>query len=202
MNSIIETDYSEKIRENFQIFFICTKNNILFEWKPAEPEKNYDLMMNIVRINAYSNNFFRINDGNTKIVSILKKDIIYAIGAKSNVQYQLVEAFLELLIEKFLYTYNLDVLLTFDIINPSIFKHFNLIVEKLILEFNDMDLVRSVNVMCNVCKKPFKLIVKKNLIKNSEFYPVPVVYGHIDHNIICYIDKNFVSRGSSEVNFG
>lgn len=202
MSLLAPIDYSQLLTDKVQFFYVITKKSILFEWKKIDSFRNYKIMVDLIKTNTYNNHFFRFEDGVIRIISILKKNIVYAIGAKVEVQSQLVESLLDVLIEEFLETYDLDVLLTFDIVNSKIFKDFNSIFEELLHNFNDLKLVKSVKVLCNVCKKPFTLIIKKKIIKNSDTYPIPIVFNHRGHSIICYIDQDFKSRGTREVTFG
>jgi len=202
MNILSPIDYSQLLKDEVQFFYVITKKNVLFEWKKIDSEKDYKIMVDLIKTNTYTNQCFRFNNGIIKILSVLKKDIVYAIGVNCEIQSQLIESFLDLLIERFLETYDLDVLFTFDVVDPKIFNHFNSELEVLFHEFNHLELVKSVNVSCDVCKKPFILIIKKKIIKNSDIYPVPIVINHGDHSIICYIDQNFRSRGTRKVTFG
>jgi len=202
MTSIVQMDYSQILSDKFQFFYVISQKNVLFEWRKLDSDMDYKLMVNVIKTNTYNNGFYRFDNGKIIIISILNNNIIYAIGVNIEVPSQLVEAFLDLLIERFLETFDLNVLLTFDVVSPSIFEHFNTVIEKILDEFNDLDLVKGVNVFCNVCNEIFPLIVKKKLIQNSNIHPVPIVHIHGDHSVICYIDQNFKARGSRKVNFG
>ena len=40
----------------------------------------------------------------------------------------------------------------------------------------------------------------ESFIENAESYPVPLVYNHKGHAILCFIDKNYDIRGVELVN--
>ena len=40
---------------------------------------------------------------------------------------------------------------------------------------------------------------KTKIIDESKNFPVPIVYRHDGHAIVCFIDKNFVLRGDKPV---
>jgi hypothetical protein len=46
-----------------------------------------------------------------------------------------------------------------------------------------------------VCDTTKPLIVKRSFINDAESYPVPIVYTHDGHSVLCFIDKNFDVRG-------
>ena len=80
------------------------------------------------------------------------------------------------------------------------FNPFRKNIEKIIQNFQNLNLVKVINVECMVCEKLLPLIVKVSLIENAESYPVPIVFDHLGHSILCYIDKNFHVRGIELVN--
>lgn len=188
------------IGEFLEFINISSQNQFLFEWKPAKSYKRFDLDLNIVKENNASDIFFHIDKGNMKIVHIRKNNLIYTIGAGINVQFQLLEALLEHVSFKFHDTYDIDVILSYSNFNPNIFNSFREIIEDIIKNFGDLGLVKKIQVECRVCRKVLPLFVKKSFIKNAESYPVPIVYVHEGHAILCFIDQNFQHRGVELVN--
>ncbi|MFX1394317.1 MAG: hypothetical protein ACFFAH_12190 [Promethearchaeota archaeon] len=170
----------------------------LFEWKPPESFKSYILDLNIVKENTTKEIFFHLNKGNMKIVYIREHKLLYTIGADMDVQFQILEALLERIDEKFHETWDLDVISSYGNISSNIFKDFtkqvNFIIE------NVKDLIVPVDVFCRVCQKTLPLYVKKSIIKTATSFPVPLVYNHKGHAIVTYIDQNFIVRGVELVN--
>jgi len=172
----------------------------LYEWKPSKSFRRFDLDLNIVKENPVSDIFFHKDKGNMKLVYIRKNNLIYTVGASIKVQFQLLEALLEHISFKFNERYDLDVILSYSDFNPNIFNSFKEIVEDIISNFADLDLVKRIQVECRVCKTVLPLFVKKSFIENAESHPVPIVYVHEGHAILCFIDQNFQHRGVELVN--
>jgi hypothetical protein len=172
----------------------------LFEWKPAKSFRRFDLDLNIVKENPVSDIFFHKDKGNMKIVHIRKNNLIYTVGASIKVQFQLLEALLEYVSFKFHEMYDIGVILSYSNFNSNIFNSFKEIIEDIIKNFADLDLVKRIQVECKVCNTVLPLFVKKSFIQNAESYPVPIVYVHEGHAILCFIDQNFHHRGVELVN--
>jgi len=172
----------------------------LFEWKPEGSFRRFDLDLNIVRDNKTEGIFFHKDKGNMKIVYIRKHNLIYTVGTSPKVQFQLLEALLEHIDLKFNEMYDVEVILSYGNFSPSIFNGFKEIIEDIIKNFADLDLVKRIHVECRVCGTVLPLFVKKSFIENAESYPVPIVYTHQGHAILCFIDQNFQHRGVELVN--
>ncbi len=172
----------------------------LFEWKPPSSMRRFDLDLNIVKENPTSDIFFHKDKGNMKIVYIRKHGLIYTVGASPRVQYQLLEALLEYVDLKFNEMYDVDVILSYGDFSPGLFNEFNQRMEDIIKNFADLDLIKRIHVECKVCNTVLPLFVKKTVIENAESHPVPIVYIHKGHAILCFIDRNFHHRGVELVN--
>ena len=190
----------KKIGEFLDFINISNDKFTLFEWKPPASFKRFDLDLNIVRGNKTTDIFFHKDKGNMKIVYIRKDDLIYIAGSSPQVQYQLLEALLEHIDLKFNETYDTKVILSYGNFSPSIFSGFKDIIEEIIRNFADLDLVKRIHVECRVCNQVLPLFVKKSFIKNAESFPVPIVYNHEGHAILCFIDQDFHHRGVELVN--
>ena len=190
----------KKIGEFLDFINISNDKFTLFEWKPPASFRRFDLDLNIVRGNKTTNIFFHKDKGNMKIVYIRKDDLIYIAGSSPQVQYQLLEALLEHIDLKFNETYDAKVILSYGNFSPSIFSGFKDIIEEIIRNFADLDLVKRIHVECRVCNQVLPLFVKKSFIKNAESFPVPIVYNHEGHAILCFIDQDFHHRGVELVN--
>jgi hypothetical protein len=188
------------IGEFLEFINISNDEFTLFEWKPEKSFRRFDLDLNIVKENPVNDIFFHKDKGNMKIVHIRKDNLIYTVGASIKVQFQLLEALLEHVSFKFHETYDIDVILSYSNFNPNIFKSFKDIIEGTIKNFADLNLVQRIQVECRVCGTVLPLFVKKSFIQNAESYPVPIVYVHEGHAILCFIDQNFHHRGVELVN--
>ena len=172
----------------------------LYEWKPAQSFRRFDLDLNIVRENKTTDIFFHKDKGNMKIVYIRKNNLIYTVGSSVEVQFQLLEALLEHIDLKFNETYDIEVILSYGNFSPNIFISFKEVIEAILRDFAKLDLVERIHVECRVCNKVLPLFVKKSFIQNAESYPVPIVYVHAGHAILCFIDQDFHHRGVELVN--
>ena len=175
-------------------------NFTLFEWKPPSSYRRFDLDLNIVKENARSDIFFHKDKGNMKIVYIQKNNLLYTVGASPQIQFQLLEALLEHVDLKLNETFDIEVILSYGNFSPNIFNGFKEIISDIIKNFGDLDLVKRIQVECRVCKTVLPLFVKRSFIENAESYPVPIVYEHKGHAILCFIDKNYQHRGVELVN--
>ena len=190
----------QNILNYLEFINISTDDQSIFEWKPPTSYKSYMLDLNIVKQNRMSNIFFHLNKGNLKIVHIRKDKLIYSAGATTEIQFQLLEALIDYISIKFYEIWDVDYVLSYENFTSTVFNPFKKEVQKIIETFHTLDLVRVINVECMVCEKLLPLIVKINLIENAESYPVPIVFDHLGHSILCYIDKNFHVRGVELVN--
>ncbi|MHA1782120.1 MAG: hypothetical protein ACTSUL_01700, partial [Promethearchaeota archaeon] len=162
--------------------------------------KSFVLDLNIYKKNAIKDIFFHINKGNLKIAYIRKDNLIYSAGSKNQMQYQMLEALIEQVIKDFNEMYAVDVILSYENFSPNVFNNFKSKVEEIIENFNELNIVRIINVPCMVCNQVLPLVVKRSFILSADSYPVPLVYTHKGHTILCFIDKNFDVRGVELVN--
>ncbi|MFX1448432.1 MAG: hypothetical protein ACFFCG_09905 [Promethearchaeota archaeon] len=192
-------DYS-RILQNLEFFNISTDKFTLFEWKPRKSYKSFILDLNIVKQNPISNIFFHIFKGNMKIVHIRLKNLIYTAGSNNDVQFQLLEALIEQVSVIFNEIYDVESYIKYDNFSTTMFNSFNEEIEKIIDNFNSLNSIRDLKVPCMVCNTILPVIVKRSFIENAESYPVPLVYNHKGHAILCFIDKNYDIRGVELVN--
>ncbi|MBY9019865.1 MAG: hypothetical protein KGD67_02325 [Candidatus Lokiarchaeota archaeon] len=192
-------DYSQILR-NLDFINISTNEFTIFEWKPPRSYKSYILDLNIVKQNPASNIFFHISKGNMKIVHIRINNLIYTAGSNNRVQFQLLESLIEKVSIEFNVKYEVESYISYGNFSTTVFNSFNENIEDIIEGFNDLGTVKELKVPCMVCNTILPIIVKKSFIENSESYPVPLVYTHKGHAILCFIDKNYDIRGVELVN--
>ena len=162
--------------------------------------KSYILDLNVVKQNPVSNIFFHMSRGNMKIVHIRLKNLIYTTGSNTEIQFQLLEALIEQVSKVFNETYDIDSYIKYGNFSTTVFNPFKEEINKIIKNFNSFDLVNEIMVPCMVCNTVLPITVKRSFIENSESYPVPLVYTHKGHAILCFIDKNYDVRGIELVN--
>jgi hypothetical protein len=95
---------------------------------------------------------------------------------------------------------DVEVIMSYGDFNPAMFQGFKAILKNIILNFADLGLVKRIQVECRVCNAVLPLFVKVSMIENADSYPVPIVYVHEGHAILCFIDQNFHHRGVELVN--
>ncbi len=183
------------IKNKIDVINISTEELTLFEWKPPRSFRSFILDLRFIRENSTNDIFFHINKGNMKIVHIKKSKLIYTIGSDQDLQFQILEAILEYIAKKFNETYDIEVIFSYGDVNASIFKDFTGIIKEIIENLKNLDLVEKVDCFCRVCKKSLPLYIKKSIMKTATSFPVPIVYNHKGHAIICYVDQNFAVRG-------
>jgi len=193
------TDYS-RVLQNLEFINISTDKFSIFEWKPPRSFKSFILDLNIVKQNPVSNIFFHIFKGNMKIVHIRLKNIIYTAGSNNEVQFQLLEALIERVSVVFNEIYDIESYIKYDNFSATILSPFKEEVDNIINNFNSLNSVMDLKVPCMVCNTVLPVIVKRSFIENAESYPVPLVYNHKGHAILCFIDKNYDIRGVELVN--
>jgi hypothetical protein len=135
-----------------------------------------------------------------KIVHIRINNLIYTAGSNNKVQFQLLEALIEKVSIEFNIKYDVESYISYGNFSTTVFKSFNDNIEDIIAGFNELGTVKELKVPCMVCNTVLPIIVKKSFIENSESFPVPLVYTHNGHAILCFIDKNYDIRGVELVN--
>ncbi len=191
---------NSNIIEKLHFINISTDEVSIFDWKPPGIFKSNVLDLNIVKENMATDIFFHIYKGNEKIVHIRKDNLLYTIGASQEVQFQILEALLEKVHEEFHEIYDIKVIFSYEDVSASIFKKFAKDVDEIVSKINDLDLIQKVDVYCTVCQNTLPLFIKKSIMKSATSFPVPIVYNHKGHAIVCYIDQNFIVRGVELVN--
>ena len=191
---------NSNIIEKLHFINISTDEFSIFDWKPPGIFKSNVLDLNIVKETTAMDIFFHIYKGNEKIVHIRKDNLIYTIGTSKEVQFQILEALLEIIHEKFHEIYDIKAIFSYSNVSTAIFKNFSNEVDEIVSKLNELDLIQKVDVYCTVCKKTLPLFVKKSIMKSATSFPVPIVYNHQGHAIVCYIDQNFIVRGVELVN--
>jgi hypothetical protein len=135
-----------------------------------------------------------------KIAYIRIDNLIYSAGSNTEIQFQLLEALIEEVSKIFNERYDVKSYLSFGKFSSNMFDSFKPFVEDIIINFKSLNLVKQINVPCMVCDKILPLLIKRSSIENAESHPVPIVYDHSGHAILCFIDRNFDVRGVELVN--
>ncbi len=151
------------------------------------------------RSSATEKYYKRIEKNETRTVFKRDCDFVYVIAGKESVQYQMLEAILDQVIEDFIETYGKEACYGFKDGMNSLFSGYVYKIPEIIedVESNRVKWVRS---YCRLCNTSHRVCVKKSLIENAENYPVSLVYFHQGHGVLLHIDANFKVRGTELVN--
>jgi hypothetical protein len=197
MDAIVEKRY--KFLKSHLIYFnISKEDHTIFEWKPNFSNRSYIIELNYIWKNVIKDVFFHIERNNEKFVYIKKDNLIFTLCSSNKIQYQTLEAFIEQIIDNFKETYDIEVIFSFDV-SSNYFTSFEKNIEELLINFYTLGIVKKVDILCKVCGKLLPLVIKTKIIEESHNFPVPIVFRHDGHAIICFIDKNFVLRGVKPV---
>jgi len=197
MDANVEKKY-KFLRRNLIYFNISKEDHTIFEWKPNGSNRSYILELNYIRKNVIKDVFFHIERNNEKFVYIEKDNLIFTISSANKIQFQTLEAIIEQIVDNFKETYDIEVIFSIDV-SSNYFKSFRNNIEDLLINFYTLGVVKKVDILCKVCGKLLPLVIKTKIIDESNNFPVPIVYRHDGHAIICFIDKNFVLRGVKPV---
>lgn len=183
-----------------KVYFInvSKEQNNIFSWKSEFSTKHhifdikYTENANIKRKDL----FFHINKGDIKIIYLKssKNNLIFILGADVDIQFQILEALLEYLIEQFFKKFG-TVLVDFGTGSNKIFQDYSAIIEETLKSFQKLNLVTFTNIFCPVCKMNHLIAIKKSLSETAKGGNIPLVYYHDGITLLLYIDNNFVVRG-------
>ncbi|MHA1674075.1 MAG: hypothetical protein ACTSYI_10665 [Promethearchaeota archaeon] len=179
------------------IFFvdIGEVNTDLFKWKQPN---SVLFRMDIIAARAEANeDYFRRQErSNVRILFIKKNNLIFTIASDDSIQFQLLEALLERIMEEFLDNYGM---FTFSITGLSnLFEGFQEVVLKL-FETVQHERVTWVLVPCKLCKISHALCINKTLIEKAPSFPISIVYLHKGIGLIVYLDAHMKVRGVEPV---
>ncbi len=189
-----------------KIFFIniSKKQNELVSWKSKYSNKSFIFDMIGLKKNKSMKKrdvFFHFNKEDLKIIYIKTlKNIIFSIGADVSVQYQVIEAILGHLIERFQLKYEKNLISDFESGSSHLFKDFNEEIEETLSNFDNLKLIKFIQLYCKFCKKSHMLAVKKSLIETSKKPVISFVYYHDGITLLVYLDRQFEIRGVELVN--
>ena len=185
------------------IYFVNIGNygtdEIFFHWNSNRYHKSNFFQIRLTKNTPEEDIFYCLPKSDIKIVYYAKNETIFSIGAKPEIQSELLEAILEYLVYEFFETYDDSLLKSCYGDSCSIFDGFKIVVMDTLNNFKELDLIKTARVSCKGCKKTFKIIIKKSLVENSKKSAVPLVFVHSGHALLIYIDQHFKIRGSELV---
>lgn len=141
--------------------------------------------------------FYQITRRDRKICFIRQNKILYMIAAGEEVQFQVLEAILEQIINSFLEFYG-DIIDQYAGDFSDTFTGFDEFINDTFLNIGDY--IKYVKAQCRACKSIINVCVKKSMIENATDYPVSLVYIHEGHGLLIYIDAGYRVRAAEIVN--
>ncbi len=179
------------------IFFvdIGEVNTDLFKWKKPN---SVLFRMDIIAARAEANeDYFRRQErSNVRIMFIKKNNLVFTIASDESIQFQLLEALLERIMDEFLENYGM---FTFSITGLSnLFEGFQEVVLKL-FETVQHERVTWVLVPCKLCKISHAMCINKTLIEKAPSFPISIVYLHKGIGLTVYLDAHMKVRGVEPV---
>lgn len=187
--------------EHLEDFIHCVdigidNNTDLVRW--TRPQTNiFRLEMLHAREMAKPGIYLHIEKSNRRTVFIRKEKIVFIIVADESVQYQLLEAILEVTMKSFFDSYE-DLLSGFLTGMTNMFGGFQSLITPLFAKALKEN-VHWISAHCNVCKANHSVCVKKSFINNAPRYPASIVFKHEGHGLLIYIDGDFKIRGQEVV---
>lgn len=149
------------------------------------------------RASAITNSYKHMENKSTRFTIFRKNSVTFLLAANESVQYQMSEAILEGIIQKFFSVYG-----TFNVESmmglTSMFSGFEGEIAPIIQSAITENVV-WVKCDCRFCKQNYEICVRKSLIKEAENYPVAFVYFHQGHGLLLYLDAQFKIRSYSTV---
>lgn len=171
-------------------------NDSFFNWISKIYDKPIILDVRPTRYSTSTENiFYCIIKTNIKVVYIKKENVVFSIGAHSDIQSQFMEAIVEYLINSFYDMFDESLLTTLYGDVSDIFSSFTQVVEDTLSNYENLNIIEIPLVTCKGCNKTIPVIIKKSLIENSTKNTTPLVYAHSGHAILIYVDKQYKIRG-------
>ncbi|MGV9171206.1 MAG: hypothetical protein ACOC35_01380 [Promethearchaeia archaeon] len=183
-------------------FFQVNKGrNEIFSWKSKFAPKAFFNTDFFSKTTMKKDLFHHLNKGDIKMVGIKSQDnLIFTLGANSSIQFQILEALLEYLKDKFLEKYADIFSLEFGASSEKIFDDFIGTILDSLKGFEELDLIEVIEVYVDFLRKTLKIAVKRSLVKDAEGN-VPFVFYYRGITILIYLDHNYDVRALEKVSF-
>jgi len=154
--------------------------------------------LDILAARAAASTFYQKMEKNrTRMVYIKQNSLVFIISADESIQYQLLEAVIESIIQDFNTTYGSFCGETMSGCTTMYDSYSSQIPE--LCKKAESTAVQWVKANCRGCKADFEICIKKSFIQNAKNFPVSIVFFHRGHGIVLYLDANTKVRGAELV---
>ncbi|MHA1340021.1 MAG: hypothetical protein ACTSRZ_07495 [Promethearchaeota archaeon] len=174
-------------------------DNYIFWRNPKVPGPKYQLdIITVKEMKKMPLIFNHIRRGSIKICFYLENKILYIVGGKEELQFQIFEAIIEEVVDNFKQYYG-DLKRDYKLVFEGLLEGFCDIIPEILAKIPEK--VKLIRCFCRACDTDKMLYVKKSLIEDpNASYPVSLAYIHDGHALLVYIDKNFAVRGTEIIN--
>jgi hypothetical protein len=180
-----------------QIYYIdisTDKDTEILYWS-SKNAPSFPVDVLAARSDEHADIFLHNETKTRRMVHIRKAPFTYVIGSENSVQFQLLEAILEEIIEEFMKNFGE---LPIDLLKSGMTKGFLDVIPDIIIR-TKKERIKTIRTSCRVCNKNYAIIVKKSLVDKAPSYPVAVVFFHQGHGLLLYLDKSYQIRGAEIV---
>jgi hypothetical protein len=171
-------------------------NTDMIRWAPIS-QTVFRLDILAARATARETHFLRLEKSGSRTVFRKKNGLTFVIAADESVQFQLLEAILDEVMSQFFEIYGS---ICCDILTgmTNMFEGFQFKIPE-IIAYVENEKVVWVRAECKVCSENHKVCIRRSLIQKAKDYPVSIVFMHLGHGLLLYIDANFRVRGAELV---
>jgi hypothetical protein len=126
-------------------------------------------------------------------------ETIFIVVAGFSCQYQVIEAFIEYLVEKWFAVYDSSLIKSVGS-GGEMFGSFNSIIEEAFSKMPDRDL-KKVQALCKPTNELIDVWVKRSLVTKASSLPAALVFEHGPYHLLLYLDGQFKVREQKLVDF-
>ncbi|MHA1746951.1 MAG: hypothetical protein ACTSWW_13195 [Promethearchaeota archaeon] len=199
-NALTRIKNIEKLIQCVDISITTDTTTDLMRWVRSSPPANV-FRMDLITARKFAKEeyFLHIEKADRRLVYIKKDFLVFIIVSDEKLQFQLLEAILEVIVAEFYQAYG-------EICNDAVLLAGmkNILAGFLNTTVASFDIAQENNVLwissfCGICNKRHMVAVRKSLIKNAVRHPVSLVFEHEGHGLLIYIDSQFQVRGQEVV---
>ena len=198
INTLPRIKNLEKLIQCVDISISTDASTDLMRWvRPNTNVFRMDLLT--ARKLAQEEYFLHTEKADRRLVYIKKDLLVFIIVSDETVQFQLLEAILEVIIAEFYQAYG-------EICENKVLLAGmkNVLIGFLKTTVASFDVAQDNNIrwlssFCGICNRRHMVAVRVSLIVNAVRHPVSLVFKHEGHGLLIYVDSQFQVRGQEVV---